>query len=113
MESSLGNPELSAQLLQKHSPKFWSGEYRTYDYFRFGRLCAWLRRQGAPPQQVGYSILIWKLSFADLHAALYGPPPELGELPASWQTMMNLSSLDNLDAFQVVISSTANRAAGP
>ena len=46
---------------------------------RLGRLCAWLRHAGGPPQQVGHSILVWKLDAAALHAALHGPPVELEE----------------------------------
>jgi 4-amino-4-deoxy-L-arabinose transferase-like glycosyltransferase len=50
--------------------------YRTYDRLRFGRLRAWLR-QREPDDRVGYSILIYRLSDADIRSALQGPPAEL------------------------------------
>lgn len=50
--------------------------YRSYDRLRFGRLRAWLR-QREPDDQVGYSILIYRLSDADISSALQGPPAEL------------------------------------
>lgn len=85
LEEAAADPGRLAALLQSVPPHHFEDEYRIYDYFRFGRLCAWLRRRGAPPQHhVGYSILIWKLTLADLQAALLGPPPELAEPPPEW-----------------------------
>ncbi|MBI5691644.1 MAG: hypothetical protein HZC55_16295 [Verrucomicrobia bacterium] len=87
-ESTAGQPERRAELLRQKPASFWQQEFHTYDYFRFGRLCAWLRRSGRPPEQVGHSILIWRLTFADLQAALEGPPPELEVPPEEWQRVM-------------------------
>lgn len=44
------------------------------EQFRFARLCAYLRLR-EPDDEVGYSILIYRLSDANLDAALLGPPP--------------------------------------
>ncbi|HVW19783.1 MAG TPA: glycosyltransferase family 39 protein [Opitutaceae bacterium] len=51
---------------------------RTFDGLCFGRLCAWLRHHREPDAEVGYSILVWRLSAQDLNAALLGPPPFAG-----------------------------------
>jgi tetratricopeptide (TPR) repeat protein len=58
---------------------FWETQY---DHLRFGRLCAWLRTRRPPDANIGYSILIWKLSQEDLQAALVDPPAECDALPA-------------------------------
>ena len=49
---------------------------RTYDALRFARLCMALR-QREPDDMAGYSILIYRVSQAELDAALDGPPAEL------------------------------------
>ena len=49
-----------------------------YENLRFHRLCAWLR-QREPDDNVGYSILIYDLSEADLERALDGPSPQLDD----------------------------------
>jgi hypothetical protein len=47
-------------------------------------LCSWLRATGqAPDDQVGHSILIWKLDAAALRDALWGPPREYLFQPAT------------------------------
>jgi len=48
---------------------------QTLEHLRFGRLCAFLQRR-EPDANVGYSILIYHLSDADIARALTGPPPE-------------------------------------
>jgi len=47
------------------------------EQLQFGRLCAGLRRR-APDDEVGYSILIFRLTDADLRRLLDGPPPFAG-----------------------------------
>jgi hypothetical protein len=47
-----------------------------FEHLRFARLCAFLR-QREPDDQVGHSILIYRLSDDDVRRALEGPPPEL------------------------------------
>jgi len=48
-----------------------------YDRFRLGRLCAYLRRR-PPESQIGGSILIFRLSEAEVTEALAGTPPYSG-----------------------------------
>jgi hypothetical protein len=50
---------------------------KTFERLRFGRLCAHLRHR-EPIARAGYSLQIFRLSEADLHAALDGRPAELG-----------------------------------
>lgn len=47
-----------------------------FEALRFGRLAAFLR-QRQPDDQIGYSILIFRLSDGDVRQALEGPPAEL------------------------------------
>jgi hypothetical protein len=50
--------------------------FALFDEFRFARLCAFLRRR-APDDSAGYSILLYRLTAAEIHEALDGPPAEL------------------------------------
>lgn len=101
LEEAIADRARLAQLLSQRPMSFWEEEYRTYDYFRFGRLCAWLRRRGDPPHQVGYSILIWHLGMPELREALLGPIPETQEPPYGWLREMGLGPLDRPENFQV------------
>lgn len=47
-----------------------------YNKLRLARLCAYLRHR-EPDDAAGYSILIYRLSRADVERAIQGPPPEL------------------------------------
>ncbi len=80
-DSTLNDPEKRAELLRSTAPGFWDAQYAHYDQLRFARLCAWLRHQGPPPQQIGHSIFVWRLDEAAIYAALVGPPVELEEKP--------------------------------
>ena len=58
-----------------------------YELLRFSRLTSYLRHR-EPDDQVGYSILIYRLTDAEITSALEGPPlemlpkPELESEPA-------------------------------
>jgi hypothetical protein len=54
---------------------------RELEYFRYLRLLAYLR-QREPDDHVGYSILIYRLTAADLIATFDGPPRELDAHPS-------------------------------
>lgn len=75
------DPRTRGLLFQSVPSHAWMEDFDVFDNLRFARLCAWLRRHGPPPAHAGYSILIWKLSQAQLEAALLGPPPELADGP--------------------------------
>lgn len=51
---------------------------RRFGELRFGRLCLYLRHR-APDAQIGYSILIYRLSDDEIETALMEPPVELHE----------------------------------
>jgi len=67
------------ELLKKYPRTLWEKEYELFEGFRLVRLCAWLRTHRPPDDNVGYSILIWRLDDSMLQNALYGEPPELAE----------------------------------
>jgi 4-amino-4-deoxy-L-arabinose transferase-like glycosyltransferase len=80
-EPALNDPVLHAQLLQIHPQEYWDDAFGIFEKLRFGRLCAWLRHNRPPDANVGYALLIWRLSAADLQAALLGPPPDIDDRP--------------------------------
>ena len=51
-----------------------------------GRLCAFLRRR-EPDDNIGYSILIYRMTTEDLREALSGPPVELDKTPRATQDL--------------------------
>jgi hypothetical protein len=60
--------------LQQHPPDTWVRVLRDYEEYRFARLTAWLRRR-EPDANLHFSILIYRLTDADLDHALNGPSP--------------------------------------
>jgi hypothetical protein len=82
-ERSMGDLDALVDALQRYPEPYWQDQYSRLEKLRFNRLCGWLRATQRPPDDnVGYSILIWKLDAADLHDALWGPPLELYDKPA-------------------------------
>jgi len=79
--STLNDPARNASLLKKYPYPFWVDASNNFATLRFGRLCAWLRHHREPTDNIDHSILIWKLSRADIVAALGGPPAELADAP--------------------------------
>jgi len=61
---------------QRLTSDFLRERFLSFEHLRFARLCAFLRRR-EPDDNVGYSILIYRLSDQDVREALYGPPAEL------------------------------------
>ena len=90
LESAAGNPARLRALYHAKSRRLWQLEIDTHDNLRFARLCAWLRHRGEPPHHVGHSIFIWKLTAADLAAALEGPPAELTDGPPVFRRLRAL-----------------------
>ena len=79
---SLTDPALREQKKAFATDQQWARMFNLYARARFARLCSYLR-QREPDDEVGYSILIYRLSDADIAQALDGPPLELLEKPAS------------------------------
>jgi len=83
-EETAGDTAALASVLQTHPDAFWQEYYSRFEKLRFARLCAWLRATNRlPDDNVGYSILLWKLDDRALHEALWGKPVELYDVPAS------------------------------
>lgn len=81
-EQRVPDPAQRAALLLRPEYSALANEIDLFDNLRFSRLCAWLRQRGKPPHQVGHSILIWRLDYADLTAALFDLPVEMANRPA-------------------------------
>ncbi len=79
--STNNNPAARAELLKQHPLAEWMGEYDKYEKLRFGRLCAWLRHNHDPDDNVDHAILIWNLTQKELDDALFGKPAELADAP--------------------------------
>ena len=54
----------------------WRERTTRFEELRLGRLCAWLR-QRRPDASAGHSILVYRVTEAEVRAALDGPPAEL------------------------------------
>jgi len=68
----------STALFTQHTPSEWQTILNAFEVFRFARLTAWLRLR-EPDETLNGSILVYRLSDADLVRALDGPAPELGQ----------------------------------
>ncbi len=68
--------EARRRLVREKGEGFWKARFKGYSQLRAARLMAYLR-QREPDDHVGYSILIYRLSDAQVREALEGPPAEL------------------------------------
>ena len=73
--SASNDPAARQRLLQEHGADSWAACIRIYGDLRLARLCAYLRHR-APDDEVGYSILIYRLSDEEVQRALGGASPE-------------------------------------
>jgi hypothetical protein len=74
LEQTQNNPAMRQQLISLHGEKFWNQQYTLLIALRFARLCAYLRER-TPDDQLGYSILIYRLTDQQVQDALFGAPP--------------------------------------
>jgi hypothetical protein len=77
MNATANAPAQRAALLKKYPLEVWTRAYGNYKKLRFGRLCAWLRHHHKPDDNIGHSILIWRLNQAEIDDALNGTPAEM------------------------------------
>lgn len=75
-DSTGRNPVARAALLRQTGEELWLRNFRLFEQLRFGRLAAHLRTR-EPDAQIGYSILIYRLSDDDVERAVAGPPPPM------------------------------------
>ncbi|MGD1032057.1 MAG: glycosyltransferase family 39 protein [Opitutaceae bacterium] len=73
-----GDPAVRRRTLTSFEPSVWKQELAYYDMYRFARLTAYLRHL-EPVDNINHSILVYRLTEADIGLAFDGPPPELGE----------------------------------
>ena len=73
-ERTQSDPAARNQLVRQQGVAFWNQQFDAFNQLRFARLCAWLRPRH-PDDEVGHSILIYRLTDGDLRQALTGPPP--------------------------------------
>ncbi|MCX7805258.1 MAG: hypothetical protein N3A38_08725 [Planctomycetota bacterium] len=62
------------RLIREKGGEYWTGIAHDYWWLRFQRLCAVLRAR-EPDDQVGYSILIYRLDQSDIGRVMNGPLP--------------------------------------
>jgi len=62
------------RVLAERGQAGWNSRLHDYESLRFARLCAVLRGR-QPDDEIGYSILVYRLSAEEARAAVYGPPP--------------------------------------
>lgn len=65
------NPHAHPELLKEISTAQWSQAWTTFERLRFARLCHYLRAR-RPDAMPGYSILVYRLSQAEIDAAIEG-----------------------------------------
>jgi hypothetical protein len=68
------NEQAWAALMQQTGQGYWQQLFAQFDQMRTGRLIAFLRHR-EPDAMVGYSILIYRLTEADVALAVSGPAP--------------------------------------
>ena len=73
--STADNIAARNQLLEERDLASWNNLTRIFGRLRLARLTAYLRHR-TPDDEVGYSILIYRLSDDQVNQALLGPPPE-------------------------------------
>jgi hypothetical protein len=73
--STANDPGARNHLLQENGAENWGTCIKIYGDLRLARLCAYLRHR-VPDDEVGYSILIYRLSSEEVQRALGGSSPE-------------------------------------
>jgi hypothetical protein len=73
--STANDPGARNHLLQENGAENWATCIKIYGDLRLARLCAYLRHR-VPDDEVGYSILIYRLSSEEVQRALDGSSPE-------------------------------------
>lgn len=73
--STSNDPVERKHLLQENGVNDWAACIQIYGDLRLARLCAYLRHR-VPDDEVGYSILIFRLSDREVQRALGGASPE-------------------------------------
>ena len=75
-----GTADGKAQLYSVAPEQEWQDMFKTYEVLRFSRLASFLC-QREPDDQIGYSIMVYRLTQEDLDRAVDGPPVEMLDAP--------------------------------
>lgn len=73
-DSTATDPVARQALIKETGEPFWVKTFQSVEQLRSARLAAYLRRR-EPDDEVGYSILIYRVNGEELARALFGPPP--------------------------------------
>jgi hypothetical protein len=73
-DSTRVDPAARAALRRQTGDEFWIKMFHLFERLRFARLAAYLRTR-EPEANVGYSILIYRLTDEEVARAVAGPPP--------------------------------------
>jgi hypothetical protein len=73
-DSTSTNPAARQALLRQTGEDFWVKNFRAFEHLRAARIAAFLR-QREPDAEIGYSILVYRVSDDELTRALVGPAP--------------------------------------
>lgn len=76
LQDAQSDPQARENLRREKGSDYWEQTYSMFEELRFARLCSFLR-QREPDDQVGHSILIYRVSDQELNRALSGAPVEL------------------------------------
>ena len=74
-DAAYGNPAARSDLLRQYGKDYWTSRMKALELLQFDRLCECLRLR-EPDDEVGYSILIYRLSDGDLTRALDVKPQQ-------------------------------------
>jgi hypothetical protein len=80
-EAYFHDPRRRAELDREGTPEKWRRAWTRHDLLRFARLCHYLRVR-APDASIGYSILVYRLTTAEIAAATTGSL-------ADWQALLD------------------------
>ncbi len=66
------SPAKRGEIERQAPARLWNRAWERFSLLRFARLCAYLRAR-TPDTEIGYSILIYRLTETEVHAAVSGP----------------------------------------
>jgi hypothetical protein len=73
-DSTAADPTARQALLRQTGEAFWVKNFQAFEHLRTARLAAYLRRR-EPDDQIGHSILVYRVNDEELARALFGAPP--------------------------------------
>jgi tetratricopeptide (TPR) repeat protein len=84
------------KMVEARGNAYWVEMISKFNGLRLSRLCAYLRTR-KPEHQVGYSILIYRLTAQDIHDALFASPSEVGKDMGAVEELPQSPAVESLD----------------